>query len=209
MSKPKNMTPEQEADHKRRCAEASRRWREKNPDKAKDAFRRWHREWAEKNPEKVKELKKISAKRLRDRDPEVAREKEKAKRSRNPQRFREYAKRYYHANKERVLEMRRARGVVYRTEEYNAWHREYQKLKYAENIDRERAKKQRMRSLHGARWNAGEKKKREALADSYIAERLGLPLSRIPKDLMELKRITLKTTRILKQIKKHTDENTN
>lgn len=82
-----------------------------------------------------------------------------------------------------------------RRERMRDWHREYQE-KNAERIANIKARNEK----HKQKRAQQNKKRRAVCADSYIAERLKMPVKEIPHDLIEAKREHLLTYRCIKQL---------
>ncbi len=193
MSKPKNMTPDEEAEWlvktRRLKAESMRRSRITDPKKHSDAVRRWE----EKNPDKVKKYSLTSRKR-RSADPDK-KAKDKAA-----------SKKWQMANLPKRLETQRKRRranpekAKRQRDEFNA--KNPDKLKHYRNS---------FTSRHPDYWRIKSRGRAEMITDDYVATTLRIPtetLRKIPA-MLEAKRSQIKSLRILKTIKQQINENSN
>ena len=104
----------------------------------------------------------------------------RAYREANRERLREQARAYYEANAEKVREKARARREANREKI-----REQQRARYKANPERQRKRNREMV---------------EQVSDSYVSIRLKLPVSKIPRDLIEVTREQILTIRCIRQL---------
>ena len=112
---------------------------------------------------------------------------------------REYSIKYRAENAEKI----KAKKAKYRAE--NAEKAKAGEAKYrAENAEKEKARFRKYRAENAEKIKAKNAKRRDDLKDPYVKDTLraqGFKNEQITPELIELKRITLKTTRLCRQLK--------
>lgn len=93
-------------EHHAESAETARRWRERNPDKARAVSRASANRAYKANPEPFKERSRLA----RERNPAKTSASSKAARAKKPEQFKEYTAAYYERNKERIKGAVKARA---------------------------------------------------------------------------------------------------
>lgn len=121
MSKPKNMTPEQEIEYRLRRKEIQRRHYEKNKDACLERTREWQAKQVD-TPEK-RESFNASKRAYNKANPEVRRRKLRRYREKHPERLAESYRDYWKRNKDRINARRKARYPKIRDQVKAAWER--------------------------------------------------------------------------------------
>jgi len=158
MSKPKNMTPEQEADWMQKQREYRRIWGSKteNIQKKKEWNKKRYatkrdkildlsRKWRAANPEKVKHLRR----KWRDENKEKILELERKRKAANPERFREKDRKWASENKQKVAENSR-RWRAANPEKAREVSRKYRESNPEKVLEKHRKHRERKRNQSAA-----------------------------------------------------------
>lgn len=124
-----------------------------------------------------------------------------AKRARDPEKYRAIDAARYSANRQKIL----AQNATWRAKNPERVAALKKGWDAANPVKaRERRSRWELKNPDKVRDKAtrGNLKIRTILSDGYVAQTIGLRLSQIPQELIELKRVQLRITRKLKELKK-------